>query len=391
MEKVRYLYIEDEEKENVESYVEVLESSQEIKVEYYKMNKVDELLEKIAKEKHKIDGILIDFRLDEKIGSYFKAPSIIQEFREKVIENEFIDVPIVLISTEDKIKHLYNKETTSHDLFDSYILKGKLTKNDEYDYRKQKIQELISLSKGYKTIRNIKERYKNKQDIKDEIIKEILNLDDNQNYIDTSIFGRLLNKPFSPEHEYANFIIKNLLKYNGYLIDELTFGARLGISVVDLTPEEKEEWEKIKSFFNDAKYTGVFSEGWERWWMERINEKFEEISNGIYLIEINAEKRVEILKEKLSLTHIKPAKPIKCNNSIEYWVVCERLKKPLDTIEGFKAATEKELYPWQEPKYYSFYALVNHIFTDVKNIKEHLHPDEWDRFFEMVKNRDNRC
>ena len=388
--KIKYLYIEDEREENVESYKGKLEDSNKIDIEFYKIKKIDELLEIIKKKNHEIDGILIDFRLDEEIGFNFNAPSIIQEFRQKVVDKEdgFIDIPVVLISTDEKIKHLYNKETTSHDLFDSYILKGKLTRDNEY--KEQKIKELISLSEGYKKIRKTKENYKDTQE-KDEIIKEILNLNDNQNYIDTSIFGRLLNNPFSPEHEYANFIIKNLLKYNGYLIDELTLGARLGISVVKLSSEEKEEWEKVKDFFNDAKYTGVFSDGWERWWMERINEKFEEISNGIYLIELNAEKRVEILKEKLSLTYIKPAKPIKCNNSTEYWVVCERLKRPLDTIEGFKAATEKELFPWQEPKYYSFYALINHIFTDIKNIKEHLHPDEWDRFFEMLKEREEKC
>jgi len=298
-------------------------------------------------------------------------------------------VPVVLISTDDKIEQLYEKETTSHDLFDTYILKVELIENKE-NYKEKRIAELVSLAEGYKKIRGIKAKYTGKK-IKDEIIRELLDIGEEQNYIDTNIFGRLINKPFSPEHEYANFIIKNLLRYNGYLIDEFTLAARLGISYEDLTEKEKEEWKKIKEFFKDAKYTGVFSDGWQRWWMNKVNEIFEEISGGIYLIELNAEKRVEILKKGLSLTHIKPAEPIECNSSTEYWVVCKELKKPLDTLEGFKAATEKELYSWQEPEYYSFYALVNEIFTDEESLKKHLHPDEWDRFFEMLKEREEEC
>ena len=388
--EIKYLYIEDKQEKNVKFYIRALESLKNIKIEHYQLKK-DDIAISIIKEKNKyVDGILIDFRLDEGGNYPFNAPSIIQEFRQQVSDNnrEFIDMPVVLISTDDKIKHLYEKETTSHDLFDSYILKGELVENDFY--QKKKIIELISLAKGYKKIRSIKEKYIGEK-VKDEIIRELLDIGEKQNYIDTNIFGKLINKPFSPEHEYANFIIKNLLRYNGYLIDEFTLAARLGICIEGLNNNEKEEWEKIKEFFKDAKYTGVFSDGWQRWWMSKVNEIFEEISDGIYLIELNAEKRVEILKKKLSLIHIRPAEPIKCNNSTEYWVVCKRLRKPLDTLEGFKAATEKELYSWQEPEYYSFYALVNEIFTDEESLKEHLHPDEWDRFFEMLEERKKEC
>jgi len=385
MDKIKYLYIEDD--ENSINYKEKLEYNNSISIEFVIIQENHNVLNIIKNKINSIDGILIDFRLDEKTGYYFKASAIAQEFREKVVDNEdgFIDKPIVLISTDEKIKKIYEKETTSHDLFDTYIKKEDL---DKTTYQNNKIIELISLAKGYKQIRNIKNIFLKKlpkNEILDEIILELLQINKDQNYIDTNIFGRLLNNPDSLEHEYANFLIKELLNHPGYLINEYIFAARLGISLKKLNEEQKKEWEKIKEHFKEAKYNGVFSDGWQRWWMSKINEIFEELSDGTYLVELDAEQRVQILKERLSLINIEPAQPIEGNNSTEYWTVCKALKEPLDTIEGFKSATEEGLFSWQEYEYYSLHGLINYVIKKIDDYKKVLHPDEWERFFELVK------
>ena len=61
---------------------------------------------------------------------------------------------------------------------------------------------------------------------------------------------------------------------------------------------------------NSTKYTGVFSEGWQRWWMPLIEEWFESITTDNWR-SLSARERVEIITKKTGLSRLTFAEKIK--------------------------------------------------------------------------------
>lgn len=161
-------------------------------------------------------------------------------------------------------------------------------------------------------------------------------------------------------------ILKELIYAKGILINEKYLAARLGID-----KDSSNDWSKIKEVFERAKYTGVFHDGWNRWWMFEVDKIFNEIS-GTYLSYLDAEERVNILKENLKLKNLNVPSLIEKNESYDYWTVCKALKKPLDPHEGFKVYTRSEPKEWQEYEYISLEAwLTQSPVIKKKNIVVH--------------------
>jgi hypothetical protein len=146
-----------------------------------------------------------------------------------------------------------------------------------------------------------------------------------------------------------------LIYAKGYLINEKYLAARLGIDI-----EKSTDWCKIKKMFETAKYKGVFCEGWDRWWMHKVDEIFEKIANT-YLSYLIAKEKVEVFK-KNGLENVIFPEPIQGNSSYRFWTVCKALDKPLDPMEGFKVYTRNEPKPWQEYEYISLEALLHPLF-----------------------------
>ena len=67
--------------------------------------------------------------------------------RTNFAEEDALAVPIILVSTDERLSSYYSDET-SHDLFD--VVYDKL--KDIADHSREVRKELISLSKGYKKI-----------------------------------------------------------------------------------------------------------------------------------------------------------------------------------------------------------------------------------------------
>ena len=190
--------------------------------------------------------------------------------------------------------------------------------------------------------------------------------------LDSRIFSRFISVENNiPTHEYAQMILKDLIYAKGVLINEKYLASRLGID-----KENSEDWEKVKERFKEAEYNGVFSDGWDRWWMFKVDDIFEDISDT-YLSYLDAKERVAILKEKLNLENLVSPLPIESkdgsvkNHSYRYWTVCKALKRPMDASEGFRVYTRQEPKPWQEYEYVSLQALLDEESLLEKDIKIH--------------------
>ena len=355
MTKPKFLYIDDENDQTVKSFIGGFNDTGIILVEDDEAKVFEEQLAILNSNLKNYDGLMLDLRLDGKgTGIIHTALSLAQELRSKTAAKEsYYDIPIILCSTDKKIEDLYNKDQTSHDLFDFIVRKDK--QNDWVGVS----NKLKSISDGYKIIKEY-----------DSTLDKIFNRDISR--LDTRIFGKFLNDEEKyPIHDLAQHVLKELINHPGPLIDDLLLAARLGVDI-----EHSPDWVELRNnCFSDAKYTGIFSDGWHRWWADTVIEIFKTLT-GKRLSALKAPERVRLLQEKCGLEKLVAARPIEKSISDNFWTICDFFKKPLDPLEGFKVLRQKELYPWQDYLYLSFEAAAER--------RGKIHPSEKGRL-EAVK------
>jgi hypothetical protein len=368
MSKPRYLYIDDE---NGSSEISTLHGFNDTKiVEVARFNlaafrdfgSLKMELERACKNKE-FDGLIIDLRLDGtgEDRTEFNATAITSELRSISARGDIHSFPIVLCSTEDKIKQTYDSDRTSHDLFDYKLSKS----NPEPDWIKISTK-LKSLADGYNWIQSARRES-----------AEIIGVR-NLEIVDERIVEKLLN--FSVTYDFTHFIIKNFFHQTNPLINERTLAARLGI---DLSKTSLEVWERFcASALDNFRYKGLFAEGWRRWWADGLVQWFSNIS-GENLAFLNAENRVKILQDKTGFQDLVHASPLEFCTSSEFWSICEGYKMPIDPLEAFKIHTTADLKPWQESKVISLLAILEREGFIDRGLKPHH--SEMERI-EFIKN-----
>ncbi|MEO3449586.1 hypothetical protein ABG862_17645 [Bacteroides xylanisolvens] len=149
-------------------------------------------------------------------------------------------------------------------------------------------------------------------------------------------------------------IITELLDKQGLLINEDVLAARLGI---DKTSSP--DWELLKQSLSTAQYTGVFYEGWPKWWMHLVDRWWtEKIEVNLSLRSTPASKKVEQIRAKLNFDKLEVAQRIDKSVSDEFWTICKGYNRPLDPVDGLIIQGQDNLYPWQEPEYVSIDAAL---------------------------------
>ena len=354
----RYLYIDDEGKDTSEALASGL-SSENVMVEYQHVSVFD--TEFIKKNLDNYDGIVLDLRLDDTANSSnFTATEFAQHIRTLVTKGDLKnDLPIVLFSTDDKLEQVYATDLSSHNLFDSYYSKT------ETEAHANASKEMFALANGYIEIS------KNKNNL-----PALMGLEDLYD-LNAEIFARFeIENSNIPVHEYAQVILKDLIYVTGVLIDENILASRLGIDI------ESSNWKEVRKIFDLAKYQGVFSNGWDRWWMFKINEIFKQEFNT-YLSYLNAEEKCQLFMEEKNISDITAPQPIKFNSSNRYTTVCRVLNRPLDSLEGYRVYTTKPLKSWQEYSYASLYAFAEKLNEEKKIF---VHPEDRDSLHDALSN-----
>lgn len=356
MNKPNYIYIDDFADKSVMAIKDGLNDTNIINVDFSQVSEFKNMISEFEGRLKKYDGIILDLRLDGNtiLDVKFTASGLAQELRNKSAAKEKIkDVPIILCSTDKKIRDYYNRDQTSHDLFDY-----RFVKDSQPDWKKIAFK-LQSIANGYEQIKNAKKN-----------LNKILGRD--MDALDSRILGKFIDVESEfPIHEYSQHFLKEVIQQPGPLIDEKLLAARLGIDV-DLSSDWKN---LLNGFFSDQKYKGVFSDAWERWWMDLVTEKFK-LLTGKRLASFNAKQRVSFLIERTKLKNLIVAKPINKAVSTNFWTICEYYKKPLDPLEGFRINYTREPKPWQDQMYLSFDAASERM-----GVKDGLkvHPDDSER------------
>lgn len=333
----KLLYIEDQSAESRES---------DLKDLGYIVNTLDppkDLGEILSKIKPDTNALILDYRLTKGENNVcFDAPTIAQTLRSKHSENKF-ELPIILMSNENVITDYY-KDFTSQDLFDFSLTKKEFI-DDKIGFNK-KLKSFIG------TYSKIKEADFN--------LSKILDVEEEGNdLIHSRIFAKLDIKK-GDIFAFSDFIYSKIICSTGLLIDEDVLSARIGIS------KKSSEWKNILDSLNNCVYGGIFSDTYPRWWMSKIeNWWVETIQCETPLRRLDASERMEIIKNKLSLTELEVVVKTTQSHSSNFWTVCKYSNAPLDPFDGIELL--KEYLPWQEKEYLSIdSALIK--MDDYKNL-----------------------
>ncbi len=354
--KFKILYVEDNNPETIKQ-----ELSYVFDVTSYDPTTFEHVIAHIRN--HDIDLLLLDFRLTSKEAIY-DAPTLAQTIRTQHETLNHKDLPIVLISTEENISGYYS-DYTSQDLFDFAITKKELLENvEKYSTR---FRELI---RAYSKI-------------------SVVNANPNLNLLELLNVPELLRAGFnkrilellasdknsSDVYMASDFILNHIVIPSGVLISEHILLARLGVS------DKSEGWSKLKSKFEQYKYTGVFSESYDRWWFQGVEQWWLEISpDAPYLKSLKASEKKFILESELGENNLKVAEKSEHSSSDYFWTICSENKTPLDPIDGFEV--NKIIEPWEDKEYFSIAAATE---LDPQEFLKKVTALAGKRFIEMIK------
>lgn len=365
----KVLYIDDfaEESHNpCESFASALMSQNFLNIEIIKPRKLEDFTETLKQKYSDFDSYIIDLRLNENPkdsddATYF-AQTLAQTIRtgQNISSPYFNTFPLFLLTSDENYKDFYKGDLTSHDLFDLYYIKGKLA-DKGYIYEKQ----IASIINCYVQVSNSFDDSEKKF-----ILTQLLGCED----FEIEIFNLNIDNMRSIS-EVSQFILKQIVLRNGIVINENVLASRLGVD-----NKSSEDWDKLKLIlsYNSILYTGVLSDGWDRWWSQRLIDWWEE-QFSTPLIALNATDRVKLITEKFGLKNLNEAKPIEDELSNQFWTICQVYKTPLDTADGYLINRNYEM--WQDKEYVCFKAIIER-----DSVKEgiKLHPSEKERF-ELAK------
>jgi hypothetical protein len=382
-EKITYLYIDDEFSEGsdgvstLDPIVRILESeAQRVGIDLHIIPRAPRSFEEeiiglpdsITSEG--INGLILDWRLDSTNKVHFRAGSLGQEIRTVQTEGmKFNSFPIVLISTQQRLSSSYTHDDTSHDLFDWLYKKNEIMQEG----RPQRVAiELMSFVHGYNAI--------TKEDLVSALgPKEITD------ELDIRLQEQLSSlSAKQPVHDRARFVLKQMLKRPGPLINEWLVAARLGVDI----PRSK-KWEQFKAeVLANNMYSGPFNEALPRWWVNRLDAMWPVDVRGrhIPLLRLGAQERVEIINSATGYDLI-AAEPLVQGYSDRFSTICEVTCMPLDPINGV-IIDEPEPQPWQSRRYMSLDIVLSRKYD-----REQLQPHalELERIRTIEEDRQNNA
>jgi hypothetical protein len=255
------IYIDDD--ASAKQWAARLES-EDLKVTLLEPAELISLADEVMAKKPAV--VILDYRLDEHKGTSgravtYRAAPVAQHMRDKTGSTEQPDFPIVLISSEDKIRKLYRPEKTAHDLFDWKFIKQNVSDSE----RPAKI--LRGLANGYAQLREACGNF-------NQLSLFGLEGEGDAYLIDFQELTEALADAEYP-HIAARYLLNFVIRRQGLLIDRDTLYARLGTA-----PPADGALERLNEWMGPARYTGVFSECCERWWGALVEARISELLEG---------------------------------------------------------------------------------------------------------------
>lgn len=372
---IRYLYIDDEKESSVSSLADGLSDSGLIQVERMPISSQMSFVSLYSQISQNLndkgyDGILLDMCLNgggENQLQYSASP-LAQQLRTMMSQGETREAAIILCSTDEKMRQSYYQDKASHDLYDYRFTKEDIAKSPFI------AQKMAAIGKAYTILR----------EKKDLTVYDIID-HEKTSLLDDRVFSRFENMPFSA-YDIVDYLIKQIFRYSGVLINDDYLAARLGIDI-EKTP--KEAWNLIREICEkEFGYKGILSDGWKRYWTDGMYTFFKK--NDVMLATLPSEERVKNVERITGVSGVVAASPIKFCTSTYFDAICEVLKKPIFSRECYELFCPAELRPWQDKRYVSLLAILS---GKAKAINIQLKAGEYERammYAEQIKTSNER-
>ena len=208
-------------------------------------------------EQEEIDVVLLDFRLDDQAPPEdtpvsYRGGMLAAAIKEK------LPIPIVLVTTEEKLREYVTDNPRIRSLFDHTLLKSQIGGRPRE--RQRAGTEITDLAKGFRQIRHALHHPGSAEKSK-QAVRDLLNIDSQE-------FSRLEERLRVPvpvkTAEFASWLLQGLLIYPGPLLDGDEACSRLGLTRKAFAKE------KVQAWAAGARYQGVFGELHSRWWEGRL-------------------------------------------------------------------------------------------------------------------------
>ena len=222
--------------------------------------KADALPEQILAriERDEIDVVLLDFRLDDQALSgdapvSYRGGMLAAAIRERIL------IPIVLVTTEDRLREYVADNPRIRSLFDFTLLKSQI--GGRLSERKSAGIQIIDLARGFRSIRCILEDHPRKAKESAKAICHLLDINEGE----LSDLEEHLQKDVPTKGpEFASWVLQSLLSYPGPLLDSDEVRSRLGLTSGAFARKRVQDWADV------SRYRGVFGELHPRWWERRL-------------------------------------------------------------------------------------------------------------------------
>lgn len=378
----KYLYLDDEPPAAVRPYVRAVTAGvADLAIEHLPPKPYPEQIP-LLRERCRdggVDGLILDLRLDQHpdwqngtVRADYRASTLAQEIRTRATEGNLPEFPIVLWSTDERLRRSYVNDDTSHDLFDLKSVKEAI---EQPDGAREIGLQLTALVEGYRQIQQVRgpARGRNRG-------IRLLGFTEAPAFLDERILSAFEGRSGTqPTHEIARFILRQVLERAGPLLSRKLLAARLGIDLSRSTGFDALSSE----FLSKAEYVGAFASGWPRWWAAEVEGAWRSMTNVPGpLRTCTAEQRVAALKAEFKVRGLSAATPLPHARSTAFWTICEATGAPLDPREGFLADTQP-IYAWQDRVYLSLASLVD---GTAKMQRLRIDPLENERFSRARRN-----
>lgn len=360
-EPLRYIYLDDEAPAVVRPYIhEVQDNTPGLLIEPHSPRPYGRQVEWLHEQQY--DGLILDLRLDvnqnwespEEGKADYRAAGLAQELRTRAADpqGKYLDTPIVLWSTNEKLDRMYRRDDFSHDLYDRKTVKNSLLAPGA---GARVGRELLALARGYQQILEIKRELGYRLTP----FHRLLGFDEEPAALDPRIASHFSGRGSLPVHVVARFILQQLLEHEGPLIDHDVLLARLGLS-----RDAPEGLDLVLGLFEGAEYRGPFAGGWARWWGADVAARWATLAEGERpLRQLSAEERVAVLRDITGCAALQAATPLPGATSTRYWTVCRATLRPIDPRDGFTLVRRDDA-PWLADRLVSGHAIKQRLLDE---------------------------
>lgn len=232
------------------------------------------------------DFVLLDYRLDQFVvagsasAAGYRAAPLAQQLRDRTDDPATTEFPIILISSEDKIRKLFRPEKTAHDLFDWKLIKTKV------GVEQRTPSVIAGLSDGYSRLRRLNGKFE---------VLSVFGIEEELDFLVDHQELHLALEQAEYVHVAARYILTFVIKRQGLLLDRKNLHARLGLSA------RSEGLAEIEEVFAAERYQGVFAQCRDLWWAELVESRFRE-EFGSSPSMLSAAERSEVLSARLGVS-----------------------------------------------------------------------------------------